>query len=266
MRLGFITNAYDPESHFALQALLAAGQEVAVLITPRQRRKHKAPMAAFMRVIENRGVGEAVCLAAGLLGRQLHFRLQKYLPWAFRQTVCAEEIARKNNILRLRPVRLEDPALIEQVAAAGCELLITCFCTQILPQALLAVPPQGTINLHRSLLPEFGGARPVFWALYEDGKATGVTIHRVVEKIDAGEVLAQETMAIAREDNEASLKRKLLTLGIPLLIKVITQIEKGEAFTPLTLDRRACYLPRPNRKQVAALANKLKARRKNPIW
>ena len=106
---------------------------------------------------------------------------------------------------------------VSVVVAYGC----------ILRRRILDVPPRGSFNLHASLLPALRGAAPINWAIARGHSETGVTVMRMVEAMDAGPVLAQETVAIGPRDTAAGLSRELAGLGARLMVKTLRRMEAG---------------------------------------
>jgi len=97
----------------------------------------------------------------------------------------------------------------------------------ILPQAVLDVPKYGCLNVHASLLPRWRGAAPIQRALMAGDAETGVTIMRIVLKLDAGDMLHKEVIGIGSEDTAGDLHDKLAALGPVGLEKVLRQVESG---------------------------------------
>ena len=113
---------------------------------------------------------------------------------------------------------------------AGCDVE-GCDCPaphgRILPSTLLRVPPHGFFGLHPSLLPKYRGSSPVASAILHGDTETGVTIFRLNERMDAGEIAAQERLVIGSEETTATLTPKLATLGAKLLCRVVEQLADG---------------------------------------
>ena len=95
---------------------------------------------------------------------------------------------------------------------------------QILSKDVLAVPPQGGINVHASLLPKYRGAAPVAWAIYHGETRTGVSIIKMSVYLDAGDILAQEALEIGPEETAGELEARLAVLGGRLASLVIDQL------------------------------------------
>src|SRR6202043_3349371 len=119
------------------------------------------------------------------------------------------------------------PEGVAALKAMAPELLVVAAYGQILSKDVLAVPPQGGINVHASLLPRYRGAAPIAWAIYHGEKGTGVTIIRMSIYLEAGEMLAQETLAILGEETAGELEARLAPLGARLAMEVIEQIASG---------------------------------------
>jgi methionyl-tRNA formyltransferase len=126
----------------------------------------------------------------------------------------------------LQPESLKDSGFLHQVAALNPGVLVVV-AFRILPRALFTLPPHGAINVHPSLLPKARGAAPIHWTLLRGEQETGVTIIRLTEQIDAGNILRQERVSISAEDDFGSLHDRLATLGARLLVETLDSIESG---------------------------------------
>lgn len=112
-----------------------------------------------------------------------------------------------------QPESLRVPAALARFLEHDCELLVVTAYGQILPAAVIDAPARGAINVHASLLPRWRGAAPIQRALMAGDAETGVTIMRIVERLDAGPMLARATLPIAADDTGGSLHDRLATLG-----------------------------------------------------
>ncbi len=117
-------------------------------------------------------------------------------------------------------IRTLAPALIV-VVAYGC----------LLPASVLAIPPRGCINLHVSLLPKYRGSAPVQWAVLNGDTETGVTIQRMAEALDAGDILTCTKIAIGPEETSGELFERVTAVGAKALCEVLPALEAG-ALTP----------------------------------
>ena len=138
-------------------------------------------------------------------------------------------IAVEHNIPVQQPDSINTPEGIAGLRALQPDLLVVAAYGQILSRDVLAVPSQGGINVHASLLPKYRGAAPVAWAIYHGETQTGVTIIRMSVALDAGDMLAQEVIDIGPDETAGELETRLADLGARLAIRVIDQIAAGTA-------------------------------------
>ena len=134
--------------------------------------------------------------------------------------------AEEHGIEVLQPESL-DAAWVEEFAARKIDLSIVVAYGQILPERLIAAPRLGTINIHYSLLPRWRGATPVEAAILAGDTTTGVTIQQMVQKLDAGPILAAKELPIQPDDTTESLKVRLNTAAGHLLVASLPDILAG---------------------------------------
>jgi methionyl-tRNA formyltransferase len=128
-----------------------------------------------------------------------------------------------------QPEGFEDPETLERVRAAAPEALVVAAYGLILPQALLDIPRHGAINIHASLLPRWRGAAPIQRALLAGDAQTGISIMQMDAGLDTGPVLAQRAVAIAAEDDAATLHDKLAALGGEMILATLQDIAAGRS-------------------------------------
>jgi methionyl-tRNA formyltransferase len=127
----------------------------------------------------------------------------------------------------LKPVRIRTAEFSAQLEAYRPDLLVVAAYGRILPASVLATARMMPINVHASLLPRHRGAAPIEHAILEGDSETGVTIMRVVEKLDAGPILLTRAIPIDPTDTQASLKLKLADLGAQAAIDAIAGLAGG---------------------------------------
>jgi len=182
--------------------------------------------------------GQGALAAAGEFLRRCGFAYAGYL-WC--STALSGALARAPAGVRAQARRRGIPLLgtpdINSAGALGfvrrCApaLLVSAFFNQRIGGAALAIPAHGGVNIHPSLLPEFRGVDPVFRALLEGRRALGVSVHRLSEELDAGNVLAAAEQAV----DGASVFRATAGLydrGARLLLEALPRIAAGEAGAP----------------------------------
>jgi methionyl-tRNA formyltransferase len=138
-----------------------------------------------------------------------------------------KELALSAGISVFQPISLKPEVDLQQLADLKPDLMVVVAYGMILPQAALDIPRLGCINVHGSLLPRWRGAAPIQRALMAGDEKTGVTIMRIIHKLDAGDMLHKEEYAITEKDTSGDLYDKLAALGAVGLEKVLIQLESG---------------------------------------
>lgn len=127
----------------------------------------------------------------------------------------------------LQPEKLKSPDFISELAALQADLqVVVAF--RMLPEIVWAMPPRGTFNLHASLLPQYRGAAPINWAVINGETETGVSTFFLQHEIDTGDIIFQEKISIAQEDNVGTVYERLMHLGSELVIKTVEALQQGE--------------------------------------
>ncbi len=140
-----------------------------------------------------------------------------------------KRIAAANDTRILQPDRPAGEAFLAALTALEPDLAVVAAYGRMLPDAVLAVPRLGTINIHPSLLPKYRGAAPVQRAVIAGETETGVSIMRLVREMDAGPVFARRTRPIAPHETSAALETDLARIGAELLLEVVRDLEVGTA-------------------------------------
>lgn len=137
-------------------------------------------------------------------------------------------LAQEMGLTVWQPAKARDPNFVEDLKSSRPDLIVVAAYGQILPRAILDLPPMGCLNVHTSLLPRHRGAAPIQAALLNDDAETGVTIMQMDEGLDTGDILSQRTTPINPEDDAASLHDRLAQLGAQLLIETIHDARAGQ--------------------------------------
>ena len=137
-----------------------------------------------------------------------------------------KKFALENNLYLLQPEKLNNDEFVDALKKLNADLfVIVAF--RILPKRVFTIPPKGSFNLHGSLLPKYRGAAPIQWALINGEKETGVTTFFLKEKVDTGNIIAQEKIVINKDDNLGTLHDKMSEIGAELVLKTVEQIESN---------------------------------------
>jgi len=125
----------------------------------------------------------------------------------------------------LQPERVREAAA--QLGDCAADVAVVVAYGQILPPDVLCCPRLGWLNVHYSLLPKLRGAAPVQRALLLNLRTTGVTVQRLAAELDAGDILLQEAVRIAPDDNQESLLTRLTEVGVRLLASLLEGHPEG---------------------------------------
>ena len=157
-------------------------------------------------------------------------------------------LAEVTGIPVFQPVKLKDPELMAALAALEPDIGVVAAYGRILPDALIALPARGMINVHASLLPRWRGAAPIHRAVIAGDDTTGVTIMRVVRELDAGPMLAATPVPIYPDATSVDVERVLAGFGARLLVYTLDKLEDGKAVREIPQDDRlATYAPKIER-------------------
>ena len=182
--------AYFGTPEFAasqLEAILAAGYEVAVVVT-----------------MPDKPAGR---------GRKIQYSDVK-------------NVALAHGLPLLQPEKLRDEAFLEQLASYQADLFIVV-AFRMLPAVVWQMPRLGTFNLHASLLPQYRGAAPINFAIINGETETGLTTFFLNEEIDKGAVIMREKVAIRPDESAGELHDELMVLGNRVVVETIKKIECG---------------------------------------
>jgi methionyl-tRNA formyltransferase len=138
---------------------------------------------------------------------------------------AVKQTAQRLGLPLAQPENLKTAAIQDTLRAADAELMVVAAYGLILPQAVLAIPPRGCINIHASLLPRWRGAAPIQRAILEGDSDTGITIMQMDAGLDTGAMLLQKTLPITPTDNAGSLHDKLAQLGAVSVVEAISRLE-----------------------------------------
>lgn len=131
----------------------------------------------------------------------------------------------KNNIKVFQLVNVKNE--YHEILSEKPDLIVTCAYGQIIPKEILDYPKYGCINVHASLLPKLRGGAPIHRAIIEGHKETGITIMKMKEKMDAGDIISQVKTEILDDDTVGTLHDKLSVLARDLLLSTIPNIISG---------------------------------------
>ncbi len=153
-------------------------------------------------------------------------------------------LAISENIRTFQPEDASGPESVEFLKKVNADLFVVVAFGQILSKEVLLIPKYYSINLHSSLLPKYRGAAPINWAIMNGDAISGVTIIKMNERMDEGDVIVKSEVKIEKEETGITLNERLSELGAKVLLETIDLIEeKKESFTKQD-DSLATYAPK----------------------
>lgn len=140
------------------------------------------------------------------------------------QPSAVKKVALENGIEVFQPLTLRDAEAQAKIAAVGAEVMVVAAYGLILPQVVLDMPRFGCINIHGSLLPRWRGAAPIQRALLAGDAETGVCIMQMEAGLDTGPVLLRGAFPIEASDTTATLHDRLAALGAQLVVDALGKL------------------------------------------
>ena len=136
-------------------------------------------------------------------------------------------LAAERGIPVYAPDNVNHPLWVERIAQLSPEVIFSFYYRHLICDEILQLAPRGAFNLHGSLLPKYRGRAPLNWVLVNGETETGVTLHRMVKRADAGAIVAQLRVAIAPDDIAITLHHKLCHAARQLLEQTLPAIKHG---------------------------------------
>jgi methionyl-tRNA formyltransferase len=152
------------------------------------------------------------------------------------------DLAASRGIPVHRPTDINQPHHVEQLRAYRPDILFSFYYRKLVSREILEIPRLGAFNMHGSLLPHYRGRCPVNWVLVRGESQTGVTLHHMVERADAGDIVAQWRIPITLQDTARSLHERIATAAAGLLQETLPDLRQGRiARTPQDLRAGSCF-------------------------
>jgi methionyl-tRNA formyltransferase len=186
----------------------------------------KSNLAGFLKYLKISGAYYVFAQSVKLLTCKL---LSKTYPLIFPTRTKGKfypfkKMAKKRGIKVVKIKEINDPMVQKILIANKPDLFVSVFFNQLLKPDTINIAKFGAINIHPAYLPDYKGMSPVFWALANGEKQTGVSIHQIDGKIDTGKIIARLKIKIENGENEDSLYWKCVKAGSPLLVSAIDSI------------------------------------------
>lgn len=158
------------------------------------------------------------------------------------------QVAQKHAIKTLNTTNVNDSTYLLRLKSLHPDIVVSS-CSQIFKSKLLELPKVGCINRHSSLLPSYGGVLPVFWALLNNEKCIGVTIHWMSKEIDTGKIIYQEKIEVTKNNSLFDLYKKSYSISVHALSQAIDIISKKRKYVYIKKIHKS-YFSFPTRMQI----------------
>ena len=161
-----------------------------------------------------------------------------------------KQLAMQHGLQVLQPDSLKAAEIQQKLALLDTDIMIVAAYGLILPKIVLQIPPLGCLNIHASLLPRWRGAAPIQRAILAGDYETGVTIMRMDEGLDTGDMLLKKKCIISPEDTAETLHEKLAALGAEAITEALFKLERQELQAERQDESLATYAVKLTKKEA----------------
>jgi methionyl-tRNA formyltransferase len=208
--------------------------------------------ATARRLFEFYGPVDFVRLGGRFAWAKVADRLNALAPLT--RPYSAADVARRHGVPVYRPAKINAPEFVQELGGTiRPDLMISIAASQILRRRVLEVPRLGCINLHSAPLPRYQGMMPNFWTMVHGEPEAAVTVHDMVEQLDAGDILVQRPVPILPADSLHDLMVRSKEVGVQALLEVVAQLEAGTAERRPMDKSQATYFSFPKRSDAQRL-------------
>jgi methionyl-tRNA formyltransferase len=139
------------------------------------------------------------------------------------------ELALQHSIPVYTPEYINTPEWVDRIRVWNPHVIFSFYYRNMIKEEILNIPKLGSFNMHGSLLPKYRGRVPINWAVLRGEKETGVTLHHMVKRADAGDIVDQEAVPILPDDTAQDVFKKVVTAARSVLERQIEALLKGTA-------------------------------------
>ena len=149
--------------------------------------------------------------------------------------------AREHGVPVHTPDSVNTTEWLARISDMHPDLILSVYYRNMIARSVLEIAPLGAFNMHGSLLPKYRGRAPINWAVLHGESKIGMTLHRMVKRPDAGEIIDQEGVAIAQDDTAEQAFRKVLPCARVVLARQIDRLLSGTAIGTPQVESDATY-------------------------
>lgn len=241
MKVILLTSYHYPVASLAAQTFLKNtllkkhGIEVVGIVATPIWQANRRGWLQMLKFIKKSGWKFAARSMGASFVQNLTTRVARYfVPNKYREIFEINELAEQHRLPYLKTHNINGPEVIEFCKKLDPDLFVSALLLQMVKRKMLDLPSMGSINFHPALVQEHRGTFASFWALFNNRRNAGATVHWMTEKFDDGPVILQRWFKIQRADSLYSLDYKNARLGGNLLAKALVKIKRQKA-EPLSL-------------------------------
>jgi methionyl-tRNA formyltransferase len=157
---------------------------------------------------------------------------------------AVKKVALQHNLLLWQPKRIRNAQkILYELREAQADVFVVVAYGQILSPEILSIPKRGCINVHGSILPQYRGAAPIQWSVYNGEQKVGVTTMLMNEGMDTGDILLKSVKSIGLLDNCQQITEEIAQNGADLLLKTLQKLEIGDIIATAQDPTEATYAP-----------------------
>lgn len=173
----------------------------------------------------------------------------------------------------LQPESLKGPGFLDELRAFNADIFVVVAYGSLIPRSVFDLPPLGTVNLHPSLLPKYRGAAPIQWAVMNGERETGITVQLINERLDAGDIVVQEALAIGPDMTAGDLADIVCARGADLIDRAMAILAAGNPKPLVQEESKATYCGKIDRgmarirwdEPAASIHNLVRAMNPKPV-
>lgn len=208
--------------------------------------------ATAKRLYEFYGPWDFTRLSGRFIGAKIADNLNRVV--SVTRPYSAVDVAKRHHVKIYQPPKINAAEFVTILQdEIRPDLLMSVAASQILRKRVLEVPPKGCINLHSAPLPRYQGMMPNFWTMLHGEPEAAVTIHYMVEKLDAGDIILQRPVPIYPSDSLHDLMVRSKEVGVQALLEAVQQIEQGTVQSQPMDASLASYFSFPKRDDAQRL-------------
>ncbi|MGA2315978.1 MAG: formyltransferase family protein [Thermodesulfobacteriota bacterium] len=172
-------------------------------------------------------------------------RFYKKSEWLGLRQLC-----RSHDIEVLDQNDIHEAEFLAELRRRDLDLIVSVAAPTIFRKGLIDLPRLGCINIHHAPLPRYRGMMPNFWQLYHGEKSVGITIHKINQKIDEGEIILQKQVPIKAGESLDELIRRTKQLGAHFMVEAIEMVRNGRVKFKENRPEEGSYFSFPTREDV----------------